>query len=109
MTQKRCMTRRKLLRASKTAIAAGTTLSAYGLFSFEEANVRHAELRSLLMVFAGMAGVVVGVLAVAMCKIATATIAPKLAAALLEEELAEQPPRRRLRLLTAEELVRRHG
>lgn len=102
MTQRRCMTRRKLLRTSKAVIAAGVAITAGGLVSFEDANVRHAELRSLLIVFVGLAAVVVGVLSVAMCKIATAAIAPRLAAALLEDEMPAGPPTSQLRLLTPE-------
>lgn len=106
------MTRKQLLRVSRTAVVAGTALAVGGLVSFEEANVRHTELRSLLMVFAGLAVVVVGVLSVAMCKIATAAIAPRLMATLIEDEFApgQQPPPQ-LRLLTTAETspLHRHG
>lgn len=95
------MTRKQLLRVSRTAVVAGTALAVGGLVSFEEANVRHTELRSLLMVFTGLVIVGVGVLSVAMCKIATAAIAPKLAATLIEDEFEDEPTQSHLRLVDA--------
>lgn len=103
------MTRRKLLKVSHVTTATGVVLAVAGLVSFEWSDVRHTELRSVLLAFAGLAVTVVGALSVAMCKIATAAIAPRLAAALLEEHMAVEP-RPKLRLLTPDRLAhRRHG
>lgn len=93
------MTRKQLLRVSRTAVVVGTTLAIGGLVTFEDANVRHTELRSLLMVITGLAVVVVGVLSIAMCKIATAAITPKLVATLLDENEQDEPTQSHLRLV----------
>lgn len=99
-------TRARLLKASHITSTAGFLILAAGFSYFEFSTERHDELRGLFIALLGMAVVVTGVLGDAMCRIAAASIGPKLAADLLEH--AEATPVKRLQLVAGEQHLPRH-
>lgn len=90
--------RSRLQRGSQYMAGLGAVTAVGGFVTFELSVQRHQELRGMAVFLFGLAALIIGVMVIAMCKVARAAIAPRLAAALLSEEYPDPPGQPQLRL-----------